>query len=124
MVFNIRPGDSDIGRNTVGWIIGVAQDGNFPLNMKFDTAAQDSCALPNGNLMFSLTGAGLIKEVLRSGQVVRQWHVAGEWEVLFPYSQKMRPTKNCSINELKALIFAGTYRLRANKLKIEARGNS
>jgi len=30
--------------------------------------------------MFSLTGAGLIKEVLRSGQVVRQWHVAGKWQ--------------------------------------------
>ena len=80
MVFNVRPGGPDIGRNKVGWIIGVDQDGNFPLNMKFDTAAQDSCALPNGNLMFSLTGAGLIKEVLRSGQVVRQWHVAGKWQ--------------------------------------------
>lgn len=80
MVFNVRPGRPDIGRNKVGWIIGVDQDGNFPLNMKFDTAAQDSCALPNGNLMFSLTGAGLIKEVLRSGQVVRQWHVAGKWQ--------------------------------------------
>lgn len=80
MVFNVRPGGPDIGRNKVGWIIGVDQDGNFPLNMKFDTAAQDSCALPNGNLMFSLTGAGLIKEVLRSGQVVRQWHIAGKWQ--------------------------------------------
>ncbi len=80
MVFNVRPGGPDLGRNTVGWIIGVDQDGNFPLNMKFDTAAQDSCALPNGNLMFSLTGAGLIKEVLRSGQVVRQWHIAGKWQ--------------------------------------------
>ena len=80
MVFNVRPGGPDTGRNKIGWIIGVDQQGNFPLNMKFDTAAQDSCALPNGNLMFSLTGAGLIKEVLRSGQVVRQWHIAGKWQ--------------------------------------------
>lgn len=80
MVFNVRPGGPDIGRNKVGWIIGVDREGNFPINMKFDTAAQDSCALPNGNLMFSLTGAGQIKEVLRSGQVVRQWHVAGKWQ--------------------------------------------
>ena len=80
MVFNVRPGGPDSGRNRVGWIIGVDDQGRFPLNLKFDTAAQDSCALPNGNLMFSLTGAGLIKEVLGSGEVVRQWHVAGKWK--------------------------------------------
>lgn len=79
MVFNVRPGGAaDLGGN-IGWIIGVDQAGGFPLNLKFDTPAQDSCALANGNLMFSLTGAGIIKEVTRSGETVRQWHVAGKW---------------------------------------------
>ena len=67
MVFNVRPGGPDIGRNKVGWILGVDQQGRIQMNLKFDTAAQDSCALPNGNLMFSLTGAGLIKKYF--GQV-------------------------------------------------------
>jgi hypothetical protein len=30
--------------------------------------------------MFSLTGAGIIQEVTRSGETVRQWHVAGIWQ--------------------------------------------
>ena len=79
MVFNVRPGGgSDLAGGT-GWIIGVDQQGGFPLNLKFDKPAQDSCALANGNLMFSLTGAGLIMEVTRSGELVRQWHIAGRW---------------------------------------------
>jgi hypothetical protein len=80
MVFNVRPGGAADLMGDVGWIIGVDHAGKFPLNLKFDTPAQDICALANGNLMFSLTGAGLIKEVTRSGEPVRQWHVAGKWK--------------------------------------------
>jgi hypothetical protein len=77
MVFNVRPGGGDdTGGN--GWIIGVDQSGHFPLKLKFDTPAQDTCALPNGNLLFSLTAAGIIREVTRSGETVRQWHMRGE----------------------------------------------
>jgi hypothetical protein len=80
VVFNVRPGGAADLTGNVGWIIGVDQAGDFPLNLKFDTPAQDSCVLPNGNLMFSLTGAGVIREVTRTGQTVRQWHVAGKWQ--------------------------------------------
>lgn len=80
MVFNVRPGGGSDLAGGAGWIIGVDQHGNFPLNLNFDKPAQDSCALANGNLMFSLTGAGVIMEVTRSGELVRQWHVAGRWQ--------------------------------------------
>ena len=79
MVFNVRPGGKDKGRNKVGWIIGVNAEGEFPLNLQFDTAAQDSCAHPNGNLILSLTAAGQIKEVSHSGRVIREWHIVGKW---------------------------------------------
>ena len=80
MVFNVRPGGNDRGRNKVGWIIGVNAEGKMPLNLQFDTAAQDSCAHPNGNLIFSLTAAGQIIEVSPTGTLIRQWHVTGKWQ--------------------------------------------
>ena len=80
MVFNVRPGGGADLTGADGWFIGVNREGNFPLNLKFDDPAQDSCALANGNIMFSLTGAGLILEVARSGEAVRQWHIAGKWQ--------------------------------------------
>ena len=80
MVFNVRPGGGADLTGADGWFIGVDREGNFPLNLKFDDPAQDSCALANGNIMFSLTGAGLILEVTRSGEAVRQWHIAGKWQ--------------------------------------------
>jgi hypothetical protein len=79
MVFNVRPGGGSDLTGGNGWFIGVDREGNFPLNLKFDHPAQDSCALTNGNLMFSLTGAGSIMEVTRTGELVRQWHIAGKW---------------------------------------------
>lgn len=79
MVFNVRPGGGADLTGADGWFIGVDREGNFPLNLKFDDPAQDSCALANGNIMFSLTGAGLIQEVTRTGDAVRQWHIAGKW---------------------------------------------
>ena len=80
MLFNVRPGGGADITGGNGWIIGVDQSGRFPLNLKFATPAQDTCALANGNLLFSLTGAGIIREVTRSGELVRQWHVAGKWQ--------------------------------------------
>jgi hypothetical protein len=80
MVFNVRSGGGADVTGGNGWIIGVDQSGHFPLNLKFDTPAQDTCALPNGNLLFSLTAAGIIREVTRSGETVRQWHMRGKWQ--------------------------------------------
>jgi len=84
MVFNVRPGGTSDLRGGNGWFIGIDRDGNFPLNLKFDSPAQDSCALANGNIMFSLTGAGLIMEVTRSGEPVQRWHIAGKWQDKMP----------------------------------------
>lgn len=86
MVFNVRPGGGADLTGADGWFIGVDREGNFPLNLKFDDPAQDSCALANGNIMFSLTGAGLIMEVTRTGDPVRRWHIAGKWRDKTPPS--------------------------------------
>ena len=80
MVFNVRPGGGADITGGNGWIIGVDQSGHFPLKLKFATPAQDTCVLPNGNLLFSLTAAGIIREVTRSGETVRQWHMRGKWQ--------------------------------------------
>lgn len=80
MVFNVRPGGSNDLTGDVGWILGIDQSGAFSLNLKFDTPAQDVCRVANGNLMFSLPGTGVVKEVTRSGKPVRQWHVSGKWK--------------------------------------------
>ncbi|NQV55670.1 MAG: aryl-sulfate sulfotransferase [Rhodospirillales bacterium] len=79
MVFNVRPGGAAEFTESSGWIIGVDQAGEVALNLKFDAPCQDTRALANGNILFSLTGAGLIKEITRTGEPVREWHVAGKW---------------------------------------------
>ena len=79
MVFNVRPGGAADQAGGLGWLLGMDQAGEFPLNLQFDTATQDVRSLPNGNLLFSQTAAGLILEVTRAGEPVRQWHIAGKW---------------------------------------------
>lgn len=79
MVFNVRPGGSADLSGNVGWILGVDQTGDFALNLPFDKPSQDNRVLSNGNLIFSLTSTGLIMEVTRRGELVRQWHIAGKW---------------------------------------------
>ena len=80
MVFNVRPGGSADLAGGVGWIVGVDQAGEIQLDLKFDQPSQDVRALPNGNLLFSLTSVGILKETTRSGETVRQWHIAGKWQ--------------------------------------------
>jgi hypothetical protein len=80
MVFNVRPGGSADEAGGVGWIIGVDQAGKIPLDLKFDKPSQDVRALPNGNLLFSLTSAGILMETTRAGKTVCQWHIAGKWK--------------------------------------------
>ena len=79
MVFNVRPGGAADLAGGLGWVLGIDQAGEFPLNLYFDTATHDVRSLPNRNLLFSQTTAGLILEVTRAGDPVRQWHVAGKW---------------------------------------------
>ncbi|MBT4589929.1 MAG: hypothetical protein HON14_14200 [Rhodospirillaceae bacterium] len=80
MVFNVRPGGSADLTGGVGWIVGVDQNGEILLNLKFDKPSQDVRHLANGNLLFSLTSAGIIMETTRHGETIRQWHIAGKWQ--------------------------------------------
>ncbi len=78
-IFNIRPGGSVEQTTQMGWIIGINQQGEVALKLPFDTQTQDVRSLPNGNLVFSRTGDGLITEMTRTGEVIRHWHAAGRW---------------------------------------------
>tara|TARA_B100000315_G_scaffold256476_1_gene302486 strand:+ start:127 stop:1386 length:1260 start_codon:yes stop_codon:yes gene_type:complete len=80
MVFNVRPGGAADRVEGLGWLLGVDQAGAFPLNLKFDVPSQDVRSLPNGNLLFSQTSAGLIQEVTRAGESVCQWYIAGKYQ--------------------------------------------
>jgi len=52
IAFNVRPGGSADDRVGVGWLLGLDQQGNFPLNLKFENPVQDVRSLPNGYLLF------------------------------------------------------------------------
>ena len=80
MVFNVRPGGASEHLYKYAWLLGVDQEGNFPLNLHFEEQTQDVRLLPNGNLLFSFTAAGQIRETTQAGDLVRQWHIAGKWE--------------------------------------------
>ena len=62
MAFNVRPGGTD-GGTAAGWIIGIDQEGEVALNLKFDAPTKDVRLHPNGNILFSQTGLGLITEI-------------------------------------------------------------
>ena len=81
MIFNIRPGGiAEQQGGAIGWFIGVGQDGAIETNLQFDAPSQDVRALPNGNLLISLTTTGVIMEITLAGETVRHWHVTGKLE--------------------------------------------
>lgn len=75
IVFNIRPGGAADLTGHFGWICGIDRNGQFAFNWEFDEQPQDTCGLPNGNVLFSLTNAGALREAIRKGKVVRTWHL-------------------------------------------------
>lgn len=79
MMFNIRPGGNAVRKLPVGWLVGVDRNGEIALCQTHEDPPQDVCALSNGNILFSQTGAGLISEMSRTGDIVRRWHAAGKW---------------------------------------------
>jgi hypothetical protein len=79
MVFNVRPGGTD-GSTAAGWIIGIDQAGELALHLKCEAPTQDVRLLPNGNILYSQPGPGLITEIDRDCKRIRQWHIAGKWE--------------------------------------------
>ena len=84
MVFNVRPGGRAENSGNIGWVLGVDDNGEVLLNFKYDDPTQDCRLLANGNLMFSQTTAGVIREVTLSGEPVRNWHVSGKWKDKIP----------------------------------------
>lgn len=78
-MFNIRPGGNADRKAPVGWLMGIDQQGEIAFCETHEDPPQDVCALPNGNILFSQTGAGLLTEMTRSGDMVRRWCAAGKW---------------------------------------------
>ena len=79
MVFNVRPGGSADNMIGTGWLLGIDQAGEVKLNIQSDEPPQDTRALPNGNILYSLTGAGRLIEITPGGELVKHWHAAGKW---------------------------------------------
>lgn len=79
MMFNIRPGGNADRKVPVGWLMGVDQKGETAFCQTYEDPPQDVCALPNGNILFSQTGAGLITEMTRTGDTIRRWCATGKW---------------------------------------------
>lgn len=80
IVFNVRPGGGGSGDKEVGWIIAVTQLGEIAFSLKLDAPTQDVRLHPNGNILFSQTGIGLITEIDLSGRPLRQWRAIGKWK--------------------------------------------
>jgi hypothetical protein len=78
IIFNIRPGGWADLTGKFGWIVGIDRKGEFAINWEFDQQPQDTCVLGNGNILFSLPKGGELREVTRTGQLVRSWHVPDE----------------------------------------------
>lgn len=75
IIFNVRPGGAADLTGHFGWIAGIDREGRLAFNWEFDEQPQDTCALPNGNILFSLTKEGILREATRTGGVVRSWHL-------------------------------------------------
>lgn len=75
IIFNVRPGGSADLTGQFGWVMGIDRDGQIAFNWEFDEQPQDTCGLPNGNVLFSLTKAGALREATRNGELVKSWHL-------------------------------------------------
>lgn len=75
IIFNVRPGGSADLTGHFGWVMGIDRAGGIAFNWEFDEQPQDTCGLPNGNVLFSLTKAGVLREATPRGEVVRSWHL-------------------------------------------------
>lgn len=75
MIFNVRPGGIADLTGHFGWILGVDTEGRIPLCWQFDEQPQDTCALPSGNILFSLTKEGVLREATPDGEIIRSWHL-------------------------------------------------
>lgn len=84
MMFNVRPGGGDIPNAQFGWFIAIDQASEFAFTLELDAPTQDARVHPNGNIIYSQTGIGLITECDRTGKTLRQWHARGKWQETEP----------------------------------------
>lgn len=75
IIFNIRPGGKADLTGHFGWIMGINHLGNTAFCWEFDEQPQDTNALPNKNIIFSLTKQGVIHEASFDGQIIRSWYL-------------------------------------------------
>lgn len=78
-MFNVRPGGGDLPNAQFGWFIAVDESGEIAFNLKLESPTQDARVHPNGNIVYSQTGIGLVTECDRQGNTLRQWHATGKW---------------------------------------------
>jgi len=75
IIFNIRPGGKADLTGHFGWIMGVDHLGQTAFCWEFNEQPQDTNALPNKNIIFSLTKQGMIHEADCDGQIIRSWYL-------------------------------------------------
>lgn len=73
-----RPGGLPT-RAQYSWIVAIAQDGAIVLNRTFEGTSQDIRHIGGGRLLFSQSAQGLLNELDRDGNIVRQWHAEGKF---------------------------------------------
>ena len=73
-----RPGGLPT-RAAFAWILGIAQDGSISLNREYAGTSQDIRCQPDGTILFSQSAQGLINELDREGNILRQWHARGKF---------------------------------------------
>ncbi len=76
--FTTRPGGLPT-RAAYAWTIGIAQDGSICMNREFTGTSQDIRAQSDGTILFSQSAQGLINQLDREGNVLKQWHAKGKY---------------------------------------------
>ena len=90
MLFNVR-GDSRADARSVrsGWLIGVDRAGALTCLHKSDRPVQGVRRTPGGNLLVTIVD-GLVLEMTRAGDVLRQWYATGRYRDRVPPKDGIR----------------------------------
>ncbi len=73
-----RPGGLPT-RAQYSWIVAIRQDGSIALNREYAGTSQDIRAIGKDRILFSQSAQGLLSELDRDGNVIRQWHARGKF---------------------------------------------
>jgi len=84
IVFNVRPGGVADRELAMGWLMGIDRNGETVFCNAYEQPPQDVRGLANGNFLFSQTDHGVINEMTRNGEIVRQWYAKGIWQDASP----------------------------------------